>query len=92
MERKDKQNYYLDIAEAVVTRGTCLRRNFGAILSRMMKLFPRAIQAPPEAEKTVPIWGAVSERIFRCREGSVMNYAVLFMRRQTVLSAQNVLI
>lgn len=30
--RRDKQNYYLDIAEAVSKRGTCLRRNFGAII------------------------------------------------------------
>lgn len=32
MERRDKENYYLDIAQAVAGRGTCLRRNFGAII------------------------------------------------------------
>lgn len=32
MERRDKINYYLDIAETVAARGTCLRRNFGAII------------------------------------------------------------
>lgn len=32
MGRKDKDNYYLDIAETVLERGTCLRRNFGAII------------------------------------------------------------
>lgn len=32
MERRDKVNYYLDIAETVLERGTCLRRNFGAIV------------------------------------------------------------
>jgi len=30
--RRDKENYYLDIAETVAKRGTCLRRNFGAII------------------------------------------------------------
>src|SRR5574344_2788338 len=30
--RRDKNNYYLDIAETVIERGTCLRRNFGAII------------------------------------------------------------
>ena len=30
--RRDKINYYLDIAETVLERGTCLRRNFGAII------------------------------------------------------------
>jgi dCMP deaminase len=32
MVRTDKENYYLDIAETVLERGTCLRRNFGAII------------------------------------------------------------
>lgn len=30
--RVDKTNYYLDIAQTVAERGTCLRRNFGAII------------------------------------------------------------
>ena len=32
MARRDKTNYYLDIAQAALERGTCLRRNFGAII------------------------------------------------------------
>lgn len=32
--RRSKENYYLDIAETVAERGTCLRRNFGAIIVR----------------------------------------------------------
>ena len=31
-KRVDKINYYLDIAEAVAERGTCLRKNFGCII------------------------------------------------------------
>ena len=31
-KRVDKTNYYLDIAQTVAARGTCLRRNFGAII------------------------------------------------------------
>lgn len=30
--RRDKINYYLDIAQTVASRGTCIRRNFGAII------------------------------------------------------------
>lgn len=30
--RRDKENYYLDIAQAVAERCTCLRRKFGAII------------------------------------------------------------
>ena len=32
MERRDKHNYYLDISETVLERGTCLRRNYGSII------------------------------------------------------------
>lgn len=32
MERVSKNNYYLDIAETVSERSTCLRRRFGAII------------------------------------------------------------
>ncbi len=32
MSRKDKLNYYLDIAEAVLEQGTCIRRKFGAVI------------------------------------------------------------
>jgi dCMP deaminase len=32
MERRGKHNYYLDIAETVLNRGTCLRRNYGSII------------------------------------------------------------
>lgn len=32
MERRDKINYYLDLAEAVAQRSTCTRRHFGAVI------------------------------------------------------------
>jgi len=32
MIRPDKDNYYLDVAETVLKRSTCLRRNFGAVI------------------------------------------------------------
>ena len=32
--RRSKENYYLDIAEAALERSTCLRRQFGAIIVR----------------------------------------------------------
>jgi dCMP deaminase len=31
-ERIDKQNYYLDIAETVATRATCLRKKYGSVI------------------------------------------------------------
>ena len=32
MERRDKINYYLDIADTVSARSTCLRRRYGAVI------------------------------------------------------------
>ena len=32
MERRDKINYYLDLAEVVSKRSTCLRRAYGAVI------------------------------------------------------------
>ena len=32
MKRRDKENYYLDIAEVVLERCTCIRRHYGAII------------------------------------------------------------
>lgn len=32
MQRRDKINYYLDIAETVAKRSTCLRRHYGAVI------------------------------------------------------------
>lgn len=32
MGRISKHNYYLDLAETTLKRGTCLRRNFGAVI------------------------------------------------------------
>ena len=34
MQRIEKENYYLDIAETVLERSTCLRRQYGAIIVR----------------------------------------------------------
>ena len=32
MERRDKVNYYLDLAQMVAQRSTCLRRHYGAVI------------------------------------------------------------
>ena len=34
MKRIEKENYYLDIAQTVLERSTCLRRCYGAIIVR----------------------------------------------------------
>ncbi|WP_458861854.1 deoxycytidylate deaminase [Acidaminobacterium chupaoyuni] len=51
MERIDKQNYYLDIAESVLERGTCLRRNYGAIIVRNDEIVATGYTGAPRGRK-----------------------------------------
>jgi dCMP deaminase len=51
MDRKDKQNYYLDIAEAVIKRGTCIRRNFGAIIVKNDEIISTGYTGAPRGRK-----------------------------------------
>ena len=37
MVRRDKRNYYLDLAEMVSKRSTCLRRSYGAVIVKMTR-------------------------------------------------------
>lgn len=49
--RTDKNNYYLDIAETVLERGTCLRRNFGAIIVRNDQIIATGYTGAPRGRK-----------------------------------------
>ncbi len=51
MERRDKINYYLDIAETVLERGTCLRRNFGAIIVKNDSIISTGFTGAPRGRK-----------------------------------------
>ena len=49
--RIDKENYYLDIAETVLERGTCLRRNFGAIIINNDQIISTGYTGAPRGRK-----------------------------------------
>lgn len=51
MQRRTKDNYYLDIAQAVATRGTCLRRNFGAIIVNKDQILSTGYTGAPRGRK-----------------------------------------
>jgi dCMP deaminase len=51
MNRTDKENYYLDIAETVSERGTCLRRNFGAIIVKNDEIVSTGYSGAPRGRK-----------------------------------------
>ncbi len=49
--RIDKNNYYLNIAEAVSERGTCLRRNFGAVIVKNDEIISTGYVGAPRGRK-----------------------------------------
>ena len=51
MERPSKFNYYLDIAETVLERGTCLRRNFGSIIVKNDEIISTGYSGAPRGRK-----------------------------------------
>lgn len=51
MERIDKNNYYLDIAETVSERGTCLRRLYGAIIVKNDEVISTGYVGAPRGRK-----------------------------------------
>lgn len=51
MERRDKINYYLDIAETVSKRGTCIRRNYGAIIVKNDEIISTGYTGAPRGRK-----------------------------------------
>ena len=51
MERKDKENYYLDIAETVLGRSTCRRRKYGAIIVLNDEIIATGYNGAPRGRK-----------------------------------------
>ena len=51
MNRRDKINYYLDIATAVLERGTCLRRSYGAIIVKNDEIISTGYTGAPHGRK-----------------------------------------
>ena len=51
MERISKENYYLDIAETVLERATCLRRVYGAIIVKNDEIIATGDNGAPRGRK-----------------------------------------
>lgn len=51
MQRRDKTNYYLDIATVVLERGTCLRRSYGAIIVKNDEIISTGYTGAPRGRK-----------------------------------------
>lgn len=51
MERREKTNYYLDIAQTVAARGTCMRRKFGSIIVKNDEIISTGYAGAPRGRK-----------------------------------------
>jgi len=51
MERRDKVNYYLDLADVVSSRSTCLRRHYGAVIVKNDEVISTGYVGAPRGRK-----------------------------------------
>ncbi|NFG39634.1 cytidine deaminase [Clostridium botulinum] len=64
MERTIKENYYLDIAETVLERGTCLRRNYGSIIVKNDEIISTGYTGAPRGRKNcIDINSCIREKL-----------------------------
>ena len=49
--RVDKHNYYLDIAESVLERSTCLRRHYGAVIVKNDEIISTGYNGAPRGRR-----------------------------------------
>jgi dCMP deaminase len=96
MERRDKLNYYLDIAETVLERGTCLRRNFGAIIVNHDQIASTGYTGAPRGRKNCCDIGTCmreelkiprGERYELCRSVHAEANAIIVAARSDMLGA-----
>ena len=86
MNRRDKINYYLDISQSVLERGTCLRRNFGAIIVNNDEMVSTGYVGAPRGRKNCSDLGyCTREKSLIYLVANAMSFADLFTQRQTQL-------
>ena len=94
--RVDKENYYLDIAETVLERGTCLRRNYGAIIVKNDEIVSTGYSGAPRGRKNCINLGYCmreslnipqGERYELCRSVHAEANAIISASRRDMLGA-----
>lgn len=69
MDRINKENYYLDIAQTVLERGTCLRRNFGAIIVNNDQIISSGYTGAPRGRKNCMDLGKCTREVLKIPRG-----------------------
>ena len=96
MERVSKTNYYLDIAQTVAERATCLRRKFGAIIVKNDVIVSTGYNGAPRGRKNCSDLGCCfrerlgiprGERYELCRSVHAEQNAIIAAPREQMLGA-----
>jgi len=69
MERISKENYYLDIAQTVLERATCLRRVYGAIIVNNDEIISTGYNGAPRGRANCVDMGYCSREAMRVPRG-----------------------
>ena len=86
MERVDKVNYYLDIAESVAERGTCLRNNYGSIIVKNDEIISTGYTGAPRGRENCIDLGYCTRQKYEMPSGKG------YERCRSVHSEQNAII
>ena len=94
--RKDKINYYLDIAESVSERSTCLRRRFGCVIVNNDEIVSTGYNGAPRGRKNCDDLGFCyreqmdiprGERYELCRSVHAEQNAIISASRNELIDA-----
>lgn len=69
MKRISKENYYLDIAETVLERATCLRRVYGAIIVNNDEIISSGYNGAPRGRKNCVDMGYCTRELAKVPRG-----------------------
>lgn len=94
--RIDKNNYYLDICETVLERGTCLRRNFASIIVKNDEIISTGYTGAPRGRKNCNDIGTCRReemnvprgtRYELCRSVHAEQNAIISAKRQDMIGS-----
>lgn len=96
MARVDKHNYYLGIAEEVLARATCLRRNYGAVIVKNDEIISTGYNGAPRGrENCIDLGFCARERLAikqgqnyeLCRSVHAEQNAIISAARRDIIGA-----
>ena len=96
MERRDKVNYYLDLADVVSKRGTCLRRRYGAVIVKNDEVISTGYVGAPRGRMNCSDLGFCirqqmniprGERYELCRSGHAEANAIISAEREKMIGS-----